>query len=78
MRLPSEEELRSMVTPEQVCGWACMLAAEQRLKVTHSMSIVHSLCTLQDAGYGGKSLFAEEDEEDDRKLDDEVLADLTV
>jgi len=27
----------------------------------------------KDAGYGGKSLFAEEDEEDDGKLDDEVL-----
>jgi len=27
----------------------------------------------QDAGYGGKSLFAEEDEEDDGKLDDEVI-----
>ena len=33
---------------------------------------------MQDAGYGGKSLFAEEDEEDDRKLDDEVHANLTV
>jgi len=28
---------------------------------------------LKDAGYGGKSLFAEEDEDDDGKLDDEVL-----
>jgi len=33
VRLPSEEELRSMITPEQVCCWASMLAAEQRLKV---------------------------------------------
>ena len=32
---------------------------------------------LKDAGYGGKSLFAEEDEEDDGKLDDEVLYILT-
>ena len=39
MRLPSEEELRAMVTPEQVCCWACMLAAEQRLKVTHLCSV---------------------------------------
>ena len=32
-RLPSEEELRSMVSPEQCCGYYSLLAAEQRLKV---------------------------------------------
>ena len=47
MRLPSEEELRSMVTPEQVCSWAAMLAAEQRLKVNDSMYIrTHTHNTL--------------------------------
>ena len=32
-RLPSEEEMRAMVTPEQTCAYYQMLAAEQRLKV---------------------------------------------
>ena len=32
-RLPSEEEMRAMVTPEQTCAYYMMLAAEQRLKV---------------------------------------------
>lgn len=32
-RLPSEEEMRAMVTPEQTCAYFQMLAAEQRLKV---------------------------------------------
>ena len=41
-RLPSEEEMRAMVTPEQTCAYYMMLAAEQR---------------LQDAGYGEKVLF---------------------
>lgn len=32
-RLPTEEEMRAMVSPEQCCGYFSMLAAEQRLKV---------------------------------------------
>lgn len=32
-RLPSEEEMRAMVTPEQTAAYYMMLAAEQRLKV---------------------------------------------
>nr|XP_022324480.1 transcription initiation factor TFIID subunit 1-like isoform X2 [Crassostrea virginica] len=59
-RLPTEEEMRAMVSPEQCCGYFSMLAAEQRLK---------------DAGYGEKSLFAPEDdnEEDTQsKIEDEV------
>lgn len=32
-RLPTEEEMRNMVTPEQCCAHFSMLAAEQRLKV---------------------------------------------
>eukprot|EP00118_Oscarella_pearsei_P020522 m.222498 g.222498 ORF g.222498 m.222498 type:complete len:1194 (+) comp39977_c0_seq19:1801-5382(+) len=58
-RLPSEEELRAMVSPEQCCAFYSMLAAKQR---------------LVDAGYGGKSLFTPDDdmEEDSQKIDDEV------
>ncbi|XP_013414213.1 transcription initiation factor TFIID subunit 1 [Lingula anatina] len=59
-RLPTEEEMRAMVSPEQCCAYFSMQAAEQRLK---------------DAGYGEKSLFApEEDNEEDfqTKIDDEV------
>jgi len=61
-RLPTEEEIRAAVSPEQCCAYYSMLAAEQRLK---------------DAGYGEKSLFAlEDDNEDDSatKIDDEVKA----
>ncbi|PVD34224.1 hypothetical protein C0Q70_05490 [Pomacea canaliculata] len=61
-RLPSEEEILAMVSPEQCCAWYSMITAEQRLK---------------DAGYGEKSLFAlEEDNEEETqtKLDDEVRA----
>ncbi|XP_070554018.1 transcription initiation factor TFIID subunit 1-like [Ptychodera flava] len=60
-RLPTEEEIRAMVSPEQCCAYASMLAAEQRLK---------------DAGYGEKSLFAPDDENEDNdvKIDDEVRA----
>ena len=32
-RLPTEEEMRAMVSPEQCCGYYSMIAAEQRLKV---------------------------------------------
>lgn len=59
-RLPSEEEMRAMVTPEQTCAYYIMLAAEQRLK---------------DAGFGEKSLFAPDDddnEDDAKKIDDEI------
>eukprot|EP00795_Rhopilema_esculentum_P000057 gene57-9664_t len=59
-RLPTEEEMRALVTPEQTCAYLSMLAAEQRLK---------------DAGYGEKSFFAPDEEEnelDARKIDDEV------
>lgn len=58
-RLPTEEEIRAMVSPEQSCAFFSMLAAEQRLK---------------DAGYGDKFLSALEDdnEDDTQKLDDEV------
>lgn len=59
-RLPTEEEIRAMVSPEQCCAYYSMLSAEQRLK---------------DAGYGEKSFFApeEENEEDfQMKIDDEV------
>ncbi|KAG7495206.1 transcription initiation factor TFIID subunit 1-like isoform X3 [Solea senegalensis] len=59
-RLPTEEEIRAMVSPEQCCAYYSMLVAEQRLK---------------DAGYGEKSFFApeEENEEDfQMKIDDEV------
>lgn len=59
-RLPSEEELRSMVSPEQCCAYFSMIAAEQRLK---------------DAGYGEKFIFAPQDDDDEEqqlKMDDEV------
>ena len=56
-RLPSEEELRDMVTPEQACAYACMLSAEQRLK---------------DAGYVGKTVVEDEDNEDSQKIEEEV------
>ncbi|KAM4662387.1 transcription initiation factor TFIID subunit 1 isoform 3-T3 [Discoglossus pictus] len=59
-RLPTEEEIRAMVSPEQCCAYYSMISAEQRLK---------------DAGYGEKSFFApeEENEEDfQMKIDDEV------
>jgi len=61
-RLPTEEEIRAAVAPEQCCAFYSMLASEQRLK---------------DAGYGEKSLFAlEDDNEEDSatKIDDEVKA----
>ncbi|GFY78151.1 transcription initiation factor TFIID subunit 1 [Trichonephila inaurata madagascariensis] len=61
-RLPTEDEIRAMVSPEQCCAYYGMLAAEERLK---------------EAGYGEKSLFAPEDENDEEnqiKMDDEVKA----
>ena len=59
-RLPSEEELRALVSPEQCCSYFSMIAAEQRLK---------------DAGYGEKFLFAPQEDDDEEmqlKMDDEV------
>lgn len=61
-RLPTEDEMRALVSPEQCCAYYSMIAAEQRLK---------------DAGYGEKSLFAAEDDNDEDlqlKMDDEVKA----
>ena len=61
-RLPTEEEIRAAVSPEQCCAYYSMLAAEQRLK---------------DAGYGEKSLFAADDDNEEdsaTKIDDEVKA----
>uniref|UniRef100_A0A6I8NJU8 Transcription initiation factor TFIID subunit 1 n=1 Tax=Ornithorhynchus anatinus TaxID=9258 RepID=A0A6I8NJU8_ORNAN len=60
-RLPTEEELRAMVSPEQCCAYYSMIAAEQRLK---------------DAGYGEKSFLAPDEENEEgfqSKIDDEVL-----
>ncbi|XP_057320639.1 transcription initiation factor TFIID subunit 1-like [Microplitis mediator] len=59
-RLPSEEEIQEMVSPEQCCAYFSMKAAEQRLK---------------DAGYGEKFLFASQNDDDDDlqlKMDDEI------
>lgn len=59
-RLPSEEEIRAMVSPEQCCAYFSMAAAEQRLK---------------DAGYGEKFLFTPQEDDDEEmqlKIDDEV------
>lgn len=61
-RLPSEDEIRAMVSPESCCAYYSMLAAEQRLK---------------DAGYGEKLMFAPDDAEDEDmqlKMEDEVKA----
>ncbi|CAG5087297.1 Similar to Taf1: Transcription initiation factor TFIID subunit 1 (Drosophila melanogaster) [Cotesia congregata] len=57
-RLPSEEEIQSMVTPEQCCAYFSMKAGEQRLK---------------DAGYG-ENIFLTNDDDDDFqvKIEDEV------
>ncbi|XP_012287016.1 transcription initiation factor TFIID subunit 1 [Orussus abietinus] len=59
-RLPTEEEIRAMVSPEQCCSYFSMIAAEQRLK---------------DAGYGEKFLFTPQDDDDEEmqlKMDDEI------
>lgn len=59
-RLPTEEEIRAHVKPEEACAFYSMLAAEQRLK---------------DAGYREKSLFLDEkdDEDEASKMDIEIL-----
>lgn len=41
-RLPTEEEIRAVVSPEQCCAYYSMLVAEQRLKVTVPSS--HECC----------------------------------
>merc|ERR1719192_2863316 len=57
-RLPTEEEIRMMVDPEQCAAYYSMTAAEQRLK---------------DSGYGDKFILAQEDEDNDElKMDDEI------
>uniref|UniRef100_A0A146L8G5 Transcription initiation factor TFIID subunit 1 n=5 Tax=Lygus hesperus TaxID=30085 RepID=A0A146L8G5_LYGHE len=59
-RLPTEEEIRAMVSPEQCCAYFSMIAAEQRLK---------------DAGYGEKFILTPQDDDDEDiqlKMDDEV------
>ncbi|CAI2299008.1 unnamed protein product [Caenorhabditis sp. 36 PRJEB53466] len=59
-RLPSKEEVLSMVTPEMCCVQYSMMAAEQRLK---------------DAGYGEKYFFTPENEEgsdDEVTIEDEI------
>ncbi|XP_068944319.1 uncharacterized protein C19orf84 homolog [Petaurus breviceps papuanus] len=58
-RLPREEELRLMLTPEKCCALYSMLAAQQRLK---------------DAGYGEVSLLDTETSDDGICLEDEVQA----
>uniref|UniRef100_A0A8R1HHI9 Transcription initiation factor TFIID subunit 1 histone acetyltransferase domain-containing protein n=1 Tax=Caenorhabditis japonica TaxID=281687 RepID=A0A8R1HHI9_CAEJA len=59
-RLPSKEEVLSMVTPEMCCVQYSMMAAEQRLK---------------DAGYGEKYFFTPENDEgseDEVTIEDEI------
>lgn len=60
-RLPTEDEIRQMISPEQCCAYYCMLAAEQRLK---------------DAGYGDKYQLMADEETDElqNKIDDEIKA----
>ena len=51
-RLPSEEEIRLMVTPEQVCSYGSMQAAEQRLKVRgHVWVWLHDVWVWLHDGY---------------------------
>lgn len=62
VRMPSEEEIRQLISPEQCCAYYSMLAAEYRLK---------------EAGYGERNLFASDDDADNAdsqatKIDDEV------
>lgn len=46
-RLPTEEEIRAMVSPEQCCSFFSMVAAEQRLKVATTLKNMFKirLCT---------------------------------
>jgi transcription initiation factor TFIID subunit 1 len=47
-RLPTEEEIRAMVSPEQCCAYFSMIAAEQRLKVSCVLQLISEvdLCTV--------------------------------
>lgn len=45
-RLPSDEEIRSMITPEQVCAYYSTLVSEQRLKVRGNVIIVREHQTV--------------------------------
>lgn len=50
-RLPTEEEIRAMVSPEQCCSYYSMLVAEQRLKVTvHSSKLFQIASTSEYCG----------------------------
>lgn len=79
-RLPSQEEIRQLVTPEQCCAYYSMQAAEQRLKGNNDdreRKNVMNFLVIVDAGYGEKVLFAAVDEEaadenDTSKIEDEV------
>lgn len=46
-RLPTEEEIRAMVSPEQCCSYYSMLVAEQRLKVTVHSSKLFQVSTVE-------------------------------
>ena len=59
-RLPTEEEIRAIVNPEQCAAFYSMIAAEQRLR---------------DAGYGEKFILAQDEDDNDEsqiKMDDEL------
>lgn len=45
-RLPTEEEIRAMVSPEQCCSYFSMVAAEQRLKVSFEVKIEPSISSV--------------------------------
>ena len=48
-RLPTEDEMRALVTPEQTCAYLSMLAAEQRLKVI--LSCIHLILSFCQFGF---------------------------
>lgn len=52
-RLPSEEEIRAMVSPEQCCAYFSMIAAEQRLKV-----IFYSYILFSEQFYSSNNCFS--------------------
>ena len=52
-RLPTEEEIRAMVSPEQCCAYYSMIASEQRLR---------------DAGYGEKFINLVNQDDDDEDI----------
>ncbi|KAG9477981.1 hypothetical protein GDO78_013134 [Eleutherodactylus coqui] len=63
-RLPTEEEIRAMVSPEQCCAYYSMIAAEQRLKIKklsrwEVIDVVRTMSTEQArSGEGPMSKFA--------------------